>query len=73
MKIYHTEQKHWVGNGFYVSNLLPGYEKHMSHESLPFLMVDYQSLKYFAPTYQKLGVGTHPHKGFETLTIVYSG
>lgn len=73
MKIYQTEQKHWVGNGFYVSNLLPGYEKNMGSENLPFLMIDYQSPKYFAPTSQRLWVGTHPHKGFETLTIVYSG
>ncbi|WP_406694554.1 pirin family protein [Singulisphaera sp. Ch08] len=62
---------HWVGNGFPVRTLF-------SHQSLgqwisPFLMLDYAGPAEFAPSDEPRGVGEHPHRGFETVTIVYQG
>ena len=42
-------------------------------ERSPFLMLDYGAPYDFGPTTQQLGVGQHPHRGFETVTVVYSG
>ncbi len=39
----------------------------------PFLLFDHASPKYFPPTEQKLGVGEHPHRGFETVTFALRG
>ena len=62
---------HWVGNGFYVNNLFI-YEQ--AAEALsPFLMLDYGAPKQFAPSTQPRGVGQHPHRGFETVTVAYQG
>ena len=62
---------HWVGDGFPVRSLF----SHMSgrSETTPFLMLDYGGPHEFAPAAQPRGVGVHPHKGFETVTIVYQG
>ena len=62
---------HWVGDGFPVRSLF----SHMSGENdnTPFLMLDYGGPHEFAPAAQPRGVGVHPHKGFETVTIVYQG
>lgn len=62
---------HWVGNGFPVRTLF-------SYSGLgatisPFLLFDYAGPKEFPPTEEHLGVGEHPHRGFETVTIIYSG
>src|SRR5579859_3925529 len=61
---------HWVGDGFHVNSLLsynddPGLS--------PFLLLDHAVKQDFAPTSQQRGVGWHPHRGFETVTIVYDG
>ena len=62
---------HWVGNGFHVNNLFI-YEQ--AAEALsPFLMLDYGAPKQFAPSTQPRGVGQHPHRGFETVTVAYQG
>ncbi len=62
---------HWVGNGFHVNNLFI-YEQ--AAEALsPFLMLDYGAPKQFAPSTQPRGVGKHPHRGFETVTVAYQG
>lgn len=62
---------HWVGNGFHVypvfSNLA------FTEEMSPFLMLDYAAPKRFEPTSEKKGVGRHPHRGFETVTIAFQG
>lgn len=42
-------------------------------EVSPFLMFDYAAPKVFPPTKRKLGVGEHPHRGFETVTIAFKG
>lgn len=62
---------HWVGDGFPVRSLF----SHMSgsNDNTPFLMLDYAGPLGFEPTTKPRGVGVHPHKGFETVTIVYQG
>lgn len=62
---------HWVGDGFPVRSLF-SYNAQGQHIS-PFLLLDYAGPHYFAPTMDRRGVGEHPHRGFETVTIVYDG
>ena len=69
--IYGSPRPHWVGDGFPVRSLF-SYENLGKHTS-PFLLLDYAGPHDFAPTQQRRGVGTHPHRGFETVTIVYEG
>jgi len=63
--------RHWVGDGFPVHGMF-GYEGDTSPRS-PFLLLDYAAPTTFTPTTSRRGVGTHPHRGFETVTIVYDG
>lgn len=64
---------HMVGDGFRVHNFIP-YGNGMSMERMsPFIMMDYNSKFYFPPTKEQRGVGVHPHRGFETVTIAYKG
>ena len=62
---------HWVGDGFHVRNLFPS--NGVSQEVDPFLMLDYAGPTQFAPSDSPRGVGEHPHRGFETVTIAYQG
>lgn len=69
--IFGNARQHWVGDGFPVRSLL-------SHDSVgehasPFLLLDYAGPTEFQPAAQPRGVGVHPHRGFETVTIVYRG
>ena len=64
--------RHWVGDGLPVHNLF-GYNGPGVAARSPFLMLDYGAPYDFGPTTKQLGVGQHPHRGFETVTIVYSG
>lgn len=72
-QIYRADSQHWVGNGFLVQPLF----SHMADDrgTNPFLMLDYAAPYEFAPneTHDPRGVGQHPHKGFETVTIAYHG
>lgn len=69
--VYSAPRPHWVGDGFPVRTLLSHHDQgqHVS----PFLMLDYAGPARFEPTTKRRGVGEHPHKGFETVTIVYEG
>lgn len=62
---------HFVGDGFRVFNFIPGNSS--MEETDPFIMLDYNSKYTFAPSRIPRGVGPHPHKGFETVTIAYKG
>lgn len=66
-----NDRGHWVGDGFPVRTLF-FYDTLGEHVS-PFLLLDYAGPHHFAPTTQRRGVGQHPHRGFETVTIVYDG
>ncbi len=64
--------RHWVGDGFPVQGLF-GYSGAGVAARSPFLMLDYAAPWQFAPSRQRRGVGAHPHRGFETVTIVWQG
>ncbi len=66
-------EPHWVGDGFRVHNFIPsGYHLEMQRMN-PFILLDYNSKYTFPPSEKPKGVGTHPHRGFETVTIAYKG
>lgn len=62
---------HWVGDGFKVFPVFA--DLAFTNDISPFLMFDHAAPKEFKPTDRKLGVGQHPHRGFETVTIAYQG
>ena len=62
---------HWVGDGFPVQGIFSYND--IAEEMSPFLLMDYAGPADFPPATRKLGVGQHPHRGFETVTIVYAG
>ena len=68
---YSAPRQHWVGDGFPVRSML-SHASQGAHIS-PFILLDYAGPATFAPTTGRRGVGQHPHKGFETVTIVYEG
>lgn len=69
--VHRAAPPHWVGNGFPVRTLF-SYEG-LGEELSPFLMLDHAGPMKFSPTESTRGVGEHPHRGFETVTIVYDG
>ncbi|MFC5708358.1 pirin family protein [Aeromonas eucrenophila] len=69
--IYSAPRQHWVGDGFPVRSLF-SYDSHGKALS-PFLLLDRAGPADFSPGEQPRGVGQHPHRGFETVTIVYQG
>jgi redox-sensitive bicupin YhaK (pirin superfamily) len=69
--VFSAPRPHWVGDGFPVRSLF-SHGSHGQHVS-PFLLLDYAGPAAFTPADQPRGVGVHPHRGFETVTIVYQG
>ena len=70
-RIMPAPRAHWVGNGFQVFPVFANLA--FTNELSPWLMFDYAAPKYFKPTTERLGVGQHPHRGFETVTIAFQG
>ena len=70
-KLLPSVREHWVGDGFRVQPVFA--DLAFTNEISPFLMFDYAAPKHFEPTKSKLGVGQHPHRGFETVTIALQG
>jgi len=69
--VHRSPEGHWVGDGFPVRSL---FSYHTQGAALsPFLLLDYAGPAEFAPASRPRGVGEHPHRGFETVTIVYQG
>jgi hypothetical protein len=64
---------HYVGDGFRVHNFIPGTWPLSMERMNPFIVLDYNSKFRFPPSPVPRGVGVHPHRGFETVTIAYSG
>ncbi|MDZ4737080.1 MAG: pirin family protein [Rhodospirillaceae bacterium] len=70
-RVYRAPPGHWVGDGFPVRSMF-SYNRHGAEVS-PFLLLDYAGPAEFQPASQPRGVEMHPHRGFETVTIVYQG
>jgi redox-sensitive bicupin YhaK (pirin superfamily) len=71
LRIHQSSGMHWVGNGFPVRSVFD--YNGLGHELSPFLLLDYAAPYPFPPGNEKRGVGAHPHKGFETVTVAYQG
>ncbi len=69
--VVQNQQMHWVGDGFPVKNLF-SYDR-LGQMISPFLLLDYAAPYAFEPTTVQRGVGSHPHRGFETVTLAYQG
>src|SRR5215510_7410280 len=71
VKVYQPGSQHVVGDGFHVRNLFPSND--LDRALSPFIMLDYAGPTFYPATDTPRGVGEHPHRGFETVTIVYQG
>jgi redox-sensitive bicupin YhaK (pirin superfamily) len=66
-------QPHFVGDGFLVHNFIPSRYGMDMQRMDPFIMMDYNAPTEVPPSEIPRGVGVHPHRGFETVTIAYKG
>jgi len=69
--VHASPQRHWVGDGFPVRSLFSYHSQ--AADFSPFLLLDHAGPADFPPAERPRGVGEHPHRGFETVTIVYQG
>jgi redox-sensitive bicupin YhaK (pirin superfamily) len=70
--IYAPPGLHWVGDGFWVAGYFSAI-RDAARKLSPFLLLDYAPAHDFAPSERPRGVGVHPHRGFETVTIAFQG
>ena len=71
LKTLKAGSSHWVGDGFPVRNFFPTND--LGQVISPFVLLDYAGPREFSPSEKVRGVGEHPHRGFETVTILYHG
>ncbi|OCL94121.1 pirin family protein [Aliarcobacter thereius] len=71
--IVRPREAHWVGDGFRVHNFIPSSFRMDMQRMTPFILLDYNSKYNFPASETPKGVGVHPHRGFETVTIAYKG
>ncbi|MFN3495298.1 MAG: pirin family protein [Hydrogenophaga sp.] len=71
LAVHNAPPRHWVGDGFPVRSLFT--YTGLGLQLSPFLMLDHAAPTHFPPAPRPRGVGQHPHRGFETVTIVYQG
>lgn len=71
LRLHRSSATHWVGNGFPVRSVFD--YNGLGRELSPFLLLDYAAPHVFPPGVERRGVGAHPHKGFETVTVAYQG
>lgn len=71
--VYPPGPAHFVGDGFRVHNFIPSRHGLDMHRMSPFIMMDYGAKFHVPPSDSPKGVGVHPHRGFETVTIAYKG
>jgi quercetin 2,3-dioxygenase len=69
--IHRVQDTHWVGDGFPVRTMFSYHS--LGSQISPFLLLDYAGPADFPPSDKPRGVEEHPHRGFETVTIVYQG
>lgn len=72
-RIFTPDEFHYVGNGFRVHTFFPDGHYMTLERMSPFFLLDYNAKVYMPPSDDSRGVGSHPHKGFETVTIAYKG
>lgn len=71
LALHRPGSTHWVGDGFRVHNLFP--TNAVGEALSPWLLLDFGAAAYFPPTEERRGVGEHPHRGFETVTVAFQG
>ena len=71
LRLHQSSAMHWVGNGFPVRSVFD--YNGLGRELSPFLLLDYAAPTVFPPGEERRGVGAHPHRGFETVTVAYQG
>ena len=71
LAVHDAAPPHWVGDGFPVRSIF-SYDGLGREPLSPFLMLDYAAPRHFDPAARRRGVGVHPHRGFETVTVSYT-
>lgn len=73
LTIHERPEEHWVGDAFKVRSLFSYMSRSLGQAISPFLLLDYGAPREVLPKAISSGVGEHPHRGFETVTIAYQG